>query len=107
MSRFSRHFFICQTRRPPLAKPSCGARGAESIFLAFQEALGNHPELWSTVQVTPSGCLGNCFEGPSIVVYPEGTWYAPVTEEGAREIIEKHLVGGEPVAHLIYKWPPV
>ena len=30
------------------------------------------------------------------VVYPEGTWYAALTPEDAPEIVERHLVGGEP-----------
>ena len=105
MGRFERHFFICQTRRPPLAKPSCGGRGAEELFPLFQAARDARPELWNKVQVSPSGCLGPCFYGPTVVVYPEGVWYAPVTREAALEIIEKHLVGGEPVARLRYDWP--
>src|SRR5437867_2253937 len=105
MSRFQRHFFVCQTKRPPFAKPSCGAKGSEQILNAFLEALGNHPELWGKVQVSASGCLGPCFDGPSVVVYPEGTWYAPVTAEAAQEIIEKHLVGGQPVERFVYRWP--
>ena len=67
MSRFHRHFFVCQTQRPPLAKPSCGAKGSAEIFNALQEALGAHPDLWGIVSVTSSGCLGPCFDGPTIV----------------------------------------
>jgi (2Fe-2S) ferredoxin len=105
MSKFERHFFVCQMQRPPQGKPSCGARGAAEVFNVLQEALGSHPELWGKVQLTAAGCLGPCFDGPSIVVYPEGVWYAPVTAEGAREIAASHLVGGARVDRLVYRWP--
>jgi len=103
--RFERHFFVCQTSRPPEAKPSCGARGAANVFNALQEGLGAHPDLWGRVAVTASGCLGPCFDGPTIVVYPEGVWYAAVKAEDVAEIIESHMVGGRPVERLLYRWP--
>jgi len=105
MSKFERHFFVCQTQRPPMGKPSCGAQGSKEILETLSEGLAGHPELWGKVQVSASGCLGPCFDGPSIVVYPEAIWYARVTVEGAREIVESHMVGGKPVEHLLYQWP--
>lgn len=105
MSRFVRHFFVCQTARPPTAKPSCGARGATDVFNALIEGLGARPELWGKVAVTSSGCLGPCFDGPTIVVYPEGVWYAGVKESDVNEIIESHMLAGKPVERLVYKWP--
>ncbi|MBI3070928.1 MAG: (2Fe-2S) ferredoxin domain-containing protein [Deltaproteobacteria bacterium] len=105
MSKFKRHFFICQTQRPPFAKPSCGQRGSAKLVEAFTAELNNHPELWNEVQVTASGCLGPCFDGPSIVVYPEATWYAGVKPDDVKEIVESHMIGGKPVERLLYKWP--
>lgn len=105
MSKFERHFFVCQTQRPPQGKPYCGARGAAEVFNALQEGIGSHPELWGKVQVTASGCLGPCFDGPAIVVYPEGFWYAPITPEDVKEIVDSHMVRGVPVERLRYEWP--
>ena len=105
MSKFQRHFFVCQTQRPPMGKPSCGARGAVEVFNALQEGLGSHPELWETVTVTACGCLGPCFDGPTVVVYPEATWYAGVQAADVPEIVDQHMVGGRPVERLIYRWP--
>jgi (2Fe-2S) ferredoxin len=104
-SKYRRHFFVCQTQRPPSGKPSCSARGAGEVMMALQEGLAGHPELWEQVTVTSTGCLGPCFDGPNIVVYPEGTWYAGVTEDNVGEIVERHLVAGERVEHLVYHWP--
>lgn len=105
MSKFERHVFVCVTQRPETGKPSCTARGGAAVFEALQAGLGEHPELWDRVAITSCGCLGPCFEGPNLVVYPEGVWYAGVTAETAAEIVETHLVGGLPVEHLRYEWP--
>ena len=88
-----------------MGKPSCAARGSAELLTLLQEGLAEHPELWSTVTVTSSGCLGPCFDGPTVVVYPEATWYAGVNRDNVAEIIESHMVGGKPVERLIYKWP--
>lgn len=103
--KFQRHFFVCQTQRPPMAKPSCGARGSTDLLNALMDGLAKHPEIWSTVNVTASGCLGPCFDGPTIVVYPEGVWYAGVKPSDVAEIVESHMVGGKPVERLVYTWP--
>ena len=96
---------MCQTDRPPSGKPSCVARGGKDITSALQVAIGAHPELWGQVAVTASGCLGPCFDGPTIVVYPEGVWYAGVTVDDVPEIVASHMIGGVPVERLIYQWP--
>jgi (2Fe-2S) ferredoxin len=104
-SPYKRHFFVCQTQRPEGSeKPSCGQRGAAQIYSRLLEALERHPELGQEVAVSACGCLGLCFDGPIIVVYPEGTWYARIEEADVPEIIEQHLVHGKPVERLRFKW---
>ena len=101
MPKVERHFFVCGNARPAGAKPSCGARGAAEILTALQEGLGRHPELWGRVAITETACLGPCFEGPTIVVYPEATWYVGVTAADVPEIVDAHMRGGVPVARLV------
>jgi (2Fe-2S) ferredoxin len=40
-----------------------------------------------------------------VVVYPESVWYVGLTAADVPEIVERHLVGGSPVARLRYEWP--
>jgi (2Fe-2S) ferredoxin len=101
MPKIEHHFFVCDNARPSGGKPSCGARGAGEVLSALQEGLGRHPELWGRIAITPSGCLGPCFEGPTIVVYPEAVWYVGVTAADVPEIVEQHMRNGLPVGRLL------
>jgi (2Fe-2S) ferredoxin len=100
-----RHVFVCTNHRPPGGKPACAGRGSNAVLAAMQEAVAAHPALRSTVAVTPCGCLGPCFEGPTLVVYPEGVWYAGVTIADVPELVESHLAGGLAVDRLRHEPP--
>jgi (2Fe-2S) ferredoxin len=104
-SRFRHHLFVCVGKRPPGGKPSCGGRGGDALYTALQEQLGQREALWGEVTITSTNCLGPCFEGPNMVVYPDGAWYAGVQAEDAKEIFDSHVQGGVPVERLRYQWP--
>jgi (2Fe-2S) ferredoxin len=100
-----RHVFVCVNRRPAGGRPACGTRGGAELAAALREELAARPALWGTVAVTGCECLGPCFEGPNLVIYPEGVWYSGVGPEDAAEIAERHLAGGEPVERLLHVFP--
>ena len=100
MPAWKHHLFICTNQRPPgHPKGSCGERGCQQILLALQEEI-DRQELFETVKINTSSCLGPCQQGPSVVVYPEGVWYARVTEKDVQELVISHLVNGVPVERL-------
>lgn len=100
MPKPERHVFLCLNQRPPgNPKGSCGTSGSPEILMRFQELFEKH-QLWGKVFLTKSHCLGPCQFGAAMVVYPDGTWYGKVTPEDVEEIVEKHLIGGEPVKRL-------
>jgi (2Fe-2S) ferredoxin len=101
MSKFQRHFFVCQNDRPQGGKPSCASRGSREVLAALEEELMRRQDLWGEVAVTPCGCLGPCFDGPMVVVYPEGIWYAGVTPGDAQALLD----GGAAAQRFVYKWP--
>lgn len=79
---------------------TCGiASGARGVLNAFAESVAEHG-LTHNVMVSQSGCMGLCkYEPTAKVVYPNGeeTTYIRLTPEKAKEIVEKHIVGGRAV----------
>jgi (2Fe-2S) ferredoxin len=51
---------------------------------------------------TKVNCLRVCQNGPIVVVYPEGTWYAGMTKERIPLFVQQHLIEGEPVVDWIF-----
>ena len=100
MPRFERHIFICTNVRPPdNPKGCCAAKGSEAIAAKFKEEL-HQRGLKGRIRANKAGCLDMCERGASVVVYPEGVWYGGVTLEDVNEIIERHLIGDQPVERL-------
>ena len=102
MSYYERHVFFCTNDRGAGAeRPSCNRCGSAEMRDYAKQRM---KELGLTgagkVRVNKAGCLDRCEEGPVCVVYPEGVWYTYVDETDVDEIIESHLVGGEPVERL-------
>lgn len=103
MTPFRKHVFVCTNRRDPSnPKGSCANSGSEAICDAFKKQLIAHG-LKGQMRANTSGCLDRCEHGPTVVVYPEGVWYQVKTAEDAKEIVEKHLVGNQPVERLQIK----
>ena len=101
MGRFRHHVFVCENRRPADdPRGSCGCKGSEAIRAALKDEL-RRQGLKGVVRANAAGCLDACAHGPAIVVYPEGVWYGHVSPADVPEIVERHLVRGEPVARLM------
>lgn len=96
---------MCVNARPTQGRPSCAARGGDSLAQALELRATTDPRLVGRIAVTRTGCLGPCFDGPNIVVYPEGVWYAGVGVGDVDELVEQHLVNGIAVERLVYAWP--
>jgi len=100
---FKHHLFFCMNHRDD-GRESCGPRGAEQ---AQKHAKKRCKELnlngAGKVRINQAGCLDRCEHGPVLVVYPEGTWYTYVDTSDIDEIIDQHLVNGQPVERLKIK----
>ncbi len=98
--RFRYHVFVCENRRPPEdQRGSCAGRGGNAVRAALKAEIARRG-LDAEVRANAAGCLDACPAGPAIVVYPEGIWYGGVRVEDVPEIVERHLVKGEPVERL-------
>ncbi len=85
---YERHVFVCTAGEWCPAVDGDGL-GVQAALKAEVEAAG----LGGRVRVNRSGCFSQCGNGPMVVVYPEGVWYAAVSPADAREIVDSHLVG--------------
>ena len=100
MAPFETHIFICCNQRE-LDHPrgSCNAAGDDALQKAFKKALAERG-LTRRVRANKAGCLDQCEHGPTVVVYPDTVWYGRVAVTDVDEIIDRHIVGGTPVARL-------
>ena len=80
---------------------TCGiAAGARPVLNAFVEGI-NAENLGEKVSVSQSGGIGICQYEPVVEVYEkdkEKVTYVKMTTERAKEVIEKHIKGGKPIA---------
>jgi (2Fe-2S) ferredoxin len=101
MAKFQKHIFICVNEREPGdPKGCCAARGGKDVAAAFKKKLYDRG-LKRVVRPNKALCLDQCSLGVIVVVYPEATWYGHVTVGDGDEIIDRHIIGGEPVARLV------
>ena len=101
MPSFRRHVFVCINERPEdHPKGSCKFRGGVEVRDELKLQLKQRG-LSKLIRANNSGCLDQCENGVTVCVYPEQVWYGHVTVADIPEIIDKHLVGGEPVERLM------
>lgn len=80
---------------------TCGiAAGARPVLNAFVEGV-NEAGLATKVSVTQTGCIGLCQYEPIVEIYEKDkdkVTYIKMTAEKAKEVVEKHLKGGEVIS---------
>ena len=105
MSYFERHVFVCTNSRNDACRQSCGDNnvGKKAAAVIKNECLKAEIHGVGQVRVTQSSCLGRCEEGPLLVIYPEGRWYAYHNEEDLKDIVEQDLQNQQPVTRLLLK----
>lgn len=103
MSIFEKHVFVCVNERPDgHPRGCCAAKGSRDLRDQLKIAT-LRAGLRDKVRVNAAGCLDQCENGTTVVVYPEGTWYGGVCVDDVDEIVREHLVGGRPVERLLLR----
>jgi (2Fe-2S) ferredoxin len=87
--KYKKHVFIC-TNTKEAGKKCCGEEKGMALVQAFKDEIRNRG-----LQ------MDACNFGPSLVVYPEGTYYGHVQLTDVTEIVVKHLLGDQPVERLV------
>ena len=101
MPSFQRHVFVCTNERAPdHPRGSCKLKGSVEVRDELKAQLKARG-LAKLVRANNAGCLDQCENGCTVVVYPEQVWYGHVTPDDVPEIIEQHLLEGKLVERLL------
>ena len=92
---YKKHVFVCTTGK------TCSEQHADEVMDAMRAEIAKRG-LKKEIRINKAGCMDQCGNGPMAVVYPEGVWYAHLSREDAEQIVEEHLVGGNPVERCLY-----
>ena len=84
---------------------TCGiAAGARPVLNAFSEEIAKRNITHAVVSQT--GCIGICQYEPVVEIFEAGkdkVTYVKMNAEKAKEVVEKHLKGGQPISEYTYK----
>jgi len=101
MAAFTHHIFVCCNQRSAgHARGCCDPDGSErlrNLFKAEVKKRGLNP----LVRANKAGCLDQCEQGPTVVIYPEAIWYGNVQPEDVPRIIDETIIGGKVIEELL------
>ena len=78
----------------------CTSSGSHKVVHALEKEL--KAKGITDVLLVKTGCFGLCALGPVVIVYPEGAFYSQTTPEGAKRIIDEHIIKGSICKDLLY-----
>jgi NADH-quinone oxidoreductase subunit F len=85
-----------------LCGTGCLAVGSSAVKEAFERELAKRG---ARVPVKVTGCHGFCEKGPLVVIQPSRVFYPSVQVEDVPRIVEKTVLGGQPIEELLYVDP--
>ena len=103
IGNYDRHVLLCTG--PTCCTPEQGPEAWDTLKKVMKEAglVGSHGGCYRT----KVGCLRVCEHGPTMLVYPEGTWYRDMTADRIPLFVQEHLVDGNPVEDWIFARNPL
>jgi (2Fe-2S) ferredoxin len=99
IGQYQRHVFLCTG--PSCCTPEVGLEAWEALKKELKD------RGLATCYRTKVGCLRICCHGPTLVVYPEGTWYSGMTADRIPRLVQQHLTAGQPIDEWIFARNPL
>ena len=100
---YRRHVFLCTG--PNCCTPEDGLAAWEALKQEIKDHdLGTGENACYRTKV---GCLRICCHGPTMVVYPEGTWYHGMTAERIPQFVRQHLLQGQAIREWVFADNPL
>lgn len=97
---FTHHVFVCGNHRPPgHPRGSCGEKGSEKLR-DYMKARARELGL-AGVRINAAGCLDRCEHGPTMVIYPRGTWYRIPDRDAVDRVLTEDIRDGGRVVELL------
>ncbi len=81
--------FVCLGR-------SCRKYNSQQVLAEFKR------HQLPNIELITVGCLGQCGNGPMILVESEQVWYSQVHPDEVAVIVKQHLIGKSPVKQMLY-----
>ena len=98
MQKPDHHILVCASFRGTEAKGKCLKKESMDLVPYLQEELVDRG---INAMVTTTGCLYLCEDGPILIVYPQGHWYAKVTSTDIVDEILDALEQGKPAEQYL------
>jgi (2Fe-2S) ferredoxin len=93
-----KHLFLC------IGPDCCGPELGQESWEYLKKQV---KEMNLQVMRTKAGCFRICSQGPILVVYPDGIWYARATPERLERILRQHIKEGHPVKEWVIAQNPL
>jgi (2Fe-2S) ferredoxin len=95
---YQRHVFLCT------GPNCCTPEEGQAAWDVLKQQIKDHgltagPNACYRTKV---GCLRICCHGPTMVVYPEGTWYHGMSAERIPQFVREHLIENKPIEEWIF-----
>lgn len=103
IGQYRRHVLLCTG--PTCCTPEAGMEAWEALKKELKDRgllTGENACYRSKV-----GCLRVCTQGPTMVVYPEGTWYHGMSADKIARFVREHLVEDRPIAEWMFASNPL